>query len=146
GADSDPRRDSAAIRRESGCVQSQKPVPVGPWRERRRMDGPIWYLKRCDLFGRLSEAEADRLNRRARIRRYPRGELIYAPADAGLAVLVLARSRVNIHDLTPDGRETIIAVIQEREIFGEGAVLCSRAPREATTAGVPAPVSAGPAL
>ncbi|HJZ92321.1 MAG TPA: Crp/Fnr family transcriptional regulator [Gemmataceae bacterium] len=108
------------------------------------MDGPIWYLKRCDLFGRLSEAEADRLNRRARIRRYPRGELIYAPADAGLAVLVLARGRVKIHDLTPNGRETILAFIEEGEIFGEVAVLDGRPRREFAAAVEPSEVLAIP--
>lgn len=108
------------------------------------MDGLIWYLKRCDLFDRLSEGEAGRLNRRALVRRYGRGDVIYAPADAGLAVLVLARGRVKIHDLTPAGRETILAFIEEGELFGEVAVLDGRPRREFAAAVEPSEVLAIP--
>ncbi|MCI0704015.1 MAG: Crp/Fnr family transcriptional regulator [Planctomycetia bacterium] len=87
------------------------------------MAGPIWYLKRCDLFERLSDTEAERLNRRALVRKFKRNAVIYAPAEAGESVLVLAHGRVKIYDLTRDGHETILAFIEEGELFGELAAL-----------------------
>ena len=87
------------------------------------MDGPIWYLKQCHLFERLSDDEAERLNRRASIRRFKKRAIVYAPTQAGASVLVLARGRVKVHDLTPDGRETILAFVEEGELFGEVAAL-----------------------
>jgi CRP-like cAMP-binding protein len=87
------------------------------------MNGTIWYLKRCDLFDRLSDAEADHLNRRALVRRFPRRTLVYAPTQPGESVMVLASGRVKIKDLTLDGRESILAFIEEGELFGEMALL-----------------------
>jgi len=75
------------------------------------MAGPIWYLKTCDLFERLSDAEAERLNRRALVRKFKKKAVVYAPAEAGKTVLVLAAGRVKIYDLTLDGRETILAFV-----------------------------------
>ena len=93
------------------------------------MDGALWYLKRFDLFERLTASEAERLNRRALIRPYKRHSLIYSPAEPGQSVLAVASGRVKIKDLTADGRETILAFIEEGELFGELALLDGR-PRQ----------------
>ncbi len=87
------------------------------------MPGPIWYLKTCDLFARLSDAEAERLNQRALVRRFKKRAVIYAPAETGETVLVLASGRVKIYHLTSDGRETILAFVEPGELFGELAAL-----------------------
>jgi CRP-like cAMP-binding protein len=87
------------------------------------MAGTIWYLKTCALFERLTDDEAEQLNRRARVRRFPHKALIYAPADTEPTVLILASGRVKIYDLTSEGRETILAFIEQGELFGELAAL-----------------------
>ncbi len=87
------------------------------------MESKLWYLKRCNLFERLTEEEAARLDRQALVRKYRRHALIYSPAEPGQSVLVVAAGRVKIKDLTPDGKETILAFIEEGEIFGELALL-----------------------
>ena len=61
------------------------------------MAGLIWYLKTCDLFERLSDAEAERLNRHALVRKFKKKAVVYAPAEAGQTVLVLATGRVKIY-------------------------------------------------
>ncbi len=97
------------------------------------MAGPIWYLKSCDLFARLTDAEAERLNSRALVRRYKKKSIIYAPAERPQSVLVLAKGRVKIYDLTPDGRETILAFVEQGELFGELAALNGKPCREFAT-------------
>ena len=92
------------------------------------MSETIWFLKRCDLFERLTPAEKQRLERRAVVRTFKRRDTIYFPAEPGQSVLVLAQGRVKIKVVAPDGKETIFAFIQEGELFGELAVLDS-APR-----------------
>jgi CRP/FNR family cyclic AMP-dependent transcriptional regulator len=87
------------------------------------MDGKLWYLKQCNLFERLTAAQAERLERRALIRTFPRQSLVYGPSEPGRSVLVLGKGRIKIKDLTPDGKETILAFIEEGEIFGELALL-----------------------
>jgi len=87
------------------------------------MDGKLWYLKRCDLFEGLTPAQAERLERRAQMRTFGRRCLVYLPNEPGQSVLILARGRVKIKDVTPDGKETILAFIDEGELFGELALL-----------------------
>jgi CRP-like cAMP-binding protein len=87
------------------------------------MDGNIWYLKRCELFENLSALQAERLERTARLRHFSRRSLVYAPNEAGESVLLLVRGRIKIKDITPDGKEAILAFIEEGEIFGELALM-----------------------
>jgi CRP-like cAMP-binding protein len=87
------------------------------------MDGKLWYLKSCRLFEQLTPREAEYLERRAALRNFKRNSLIYAPTEPGESVLVLAQGRVKIKDITPDGKETILAFIDEGELFGELALL-----------------------
>ena len=78
-----------------------------------------WYLKRCQLFERLSPAELAALELRSRARKFPRGSPIYLPADAADAVLVLAEGRVRIGSYTDEGKQSILAYIEPGEMFGE---------------------------
>jgi CRP-like cAMP-binding protein len=94
------------------------------------MSETIWFLKRCPLFERLSPAEAERLEARALARTFARKEIIYFPDEPGRTVLVLARGRVKIKAVTPDGRESIFAFVQPGEVFGELAVLDDRPRKE----------------
>jgi CRP-like cAMP-binding protein len=83
----------------------------------------IWFLKDCDLFERLSAAEKRHLERRAVMRTFPAGSFIYFPTDPGQSVLVLARGRVKIKFISPDGQDTILAFIGPGELFGELALV-----------------------
>ncbi len=89
------------------------------------MNKKIWFLKRCDLFEQLTPAQQQRLETHAVVRTFKRRAMIYFPTEPGQSVLVLARGRVKIKTVTPDGKETIFAFIEEGEIFGELALLDS---------------------
>lgn len=88
----------------------------------------IWYLKRCDHFEKLTPEQLEGIERRAVMRRFSKGELIYVPGDPGQSVLVVAQGRVKIKGITPDGKEFILAFVDEGELFGELA-LVDDAPR-----------------
>ncbi|HEY1380688.1 MAG TPA: Crp/Fnr family transcriptional regulator [Gemmataceae bacterium] len=87
------------------------------------MSETIWFLKRCPLFERLSPAEGQRLEAHALARTFARRQIIYFPDEPGRTVLLLARGRVKIKAVTPDGRETIFAFIEAGEVFGELALV-----------------------
>src|SRR5262249_16483121 len=92
------------------------------------MNDKIWFLKQCDLFERLTPSHPQPLQPHPVMRRFQRGDVIHFPTEPGQSILVLARGRVKIKDITPDGKETILAFIDEGEVFGELAVL-DEAPR-----------------
>ncbi len=87
------------------------------------MDDKFWYLKNCDLFGRLTPAEVALLETRSRSRTFDRKSLIYMPSDQSDAVLLLVSGRVKIYHLTGEGKESLLAFIEPGELFGELAVI-----------------------
>ncbi len=82
----------------------------------------IWHLKRCDLFGRLSEAELARLESRSLMRKFPTKTLVYMPSDQSDGVLLLTAGRVRIGTVTGEGKQAILAFVEPGELFGELAV------------------------
>jgi CRP/FNR family cyclic AMP-dependent transcriptional regulator len=83
----------------------------------------LWYIKRCDLFERLTPEQAARLERSAAMRSFRKGDMVYFPGDSSRSVLVVARGRVTIKGITPDGKEYILAFVEEGELFGELALV-----------------------
>lgn len=93
------------------------------------MSQKLWYLKQCQLFERLPAEELDRLESRARSRKFSRRSPIYLPADEAGAVLLLASGQARICSITAEGKQAILAFLDPGELFGELAIL-SDAPRE----------------
>ena len=97
----------------------------------------IWYLKRCDLFQRLSTERLTQLETRCRIRKFPRASPIYLPADEATGILLLTSGRVKICSFSTEGKQAILAFIEPGEIFGELALIDSdRREEDAETAEV----------
>lgn len=82
-----------------------------------------WYIKNCRLFERLAAEQLSRLERRARMRRFPAKSTVYLPSDAANDVMLLAEGRVKLCSLTSDGKESILAFIEAGELFGELSIL-----------------------
>ncbi len=108
------------------------------------MSEKIWFLKRCNLFERLTPPQLQRLERQAVLKNFKARETIYFPSEPGQTVLVLAKGRVRIQAVTPDGKEAILAFIEEGELFGELAVVDSEPRNEFAVALEPARVVAVP--
>jgi CRP/FNR family transcriptional regulator, cyclic AMP receptor protein len=106
-----------------------KPRDADESMSRPAMTNKLWYLKRCDLFERLTPEQAEHLEGRAVMRRFGKGEIIYVPSDLARSVLVVASGRVKIKGVTPDGKEIIYAFIEPGELFGELA-LVDESPRD----------------
>jgi CRP/FNR family cyclic AMP-dependent transcriptional regulator len=83
----------------------------------------FWHLKNCDLFKRLTPPQIARLEKRARFKRFERGNLIYLPSDQSDSVLFLESGRVKMYHVTPDGKQTLLAFIEPGELFGELAAV-----------------------
>jgi len=87
------------------------------------MPEKIWYLKQCDLFGRLEPEELARLESQCRVREFPPKSLIYLPTDEADGVVLLAEGQAKICTLTEEGKQAILAFIEPGELFGELALI-----------------------
>jgi len=93
------------------------------------MPEQLWYIRDCRLFEQLTEEQLARLERRARVRRFPANNPIYLPSDAASGVFLVAEGRVKLCSFTPDGKQSILAFIEPGELFGELSLLVP-GPRE----------------
>ncbi len=87
------------------------------------MDEKYWYLKRCELFEQLDEAQIARLEAVSQVRVFDRNSLIYLPEDESDSVLLLVSGRVRIYHITTEGKQALLAFIDPGELFGELTVI-----------------------
>ena len=86
------------------------------------MSEKLSYLKNCQLFEQLTADDLQAVEARSKSRAFPRGTPIYLPLDETNSVFLLASGRVKICNLTPDGKQSILAFIEPGELFGELAI------------------------
>ena len=90
---------------------------VGATPERRQI------LRRSALFARLPDDEIDAILKYAAIRRYAANAQIFCKGDPGSSMMAVLRGRVVIRAPSSEGKEVILNIINEGEIFGEIALL-----------------------
>lgn len=82
----------------------------------------LWHLRAVPLFDLLTPDEMTDLECNARVRSFRRKEVIYFPSTPGESVLIVLKGRVKLKDITPDGKESILAFVEVGEVFGELAL------------------------
>lgn len=80
-------------------------------------------FQRHFLFGKLSPAEIDTLISYARVERYRGGREIFAKGSPGQSLMAVLSGSVKISSLSADGKEVVLAIYDEGDIFGEMSVL-----------------------
>jgi CRP-like cAMP-binding protein len=95
----------------------EAPMPVASHEEKRKL------FERHFLLGRLSGSEIDALLTYARVQRYRAGQEIFAKGSPGDSMMAVLRGHVKISSPSPDGKEIVLNIINEGEIFGEIALL-----------------------
>jgi CRP-like cAMP-binding protein len=80
-------------------------------------------LRRHSLFGQLSRAGIEHLGSYIKRRRLPRGSVIFAKGEPGTGLMSVLAGAVKISVLSADGREIVLSIMREGDIFGEIALL-----------------------
>jgi CRP/FNR family transcriptional regulator, cyclic AMP receptor protein len=75
------------------------------------------------LFGRLNAAELDSLLTYTRVEHFAARQEIFAKGSPGDRMMAVMRGRVKISSLSSEGREIVLNIISEGEIFGEIALI-----------------------
>ncbi len=75
------------------------------------------------FFNSLSTADLDKVIKHAHFQSYPKGELIFCKGDPGHGLLAIVKGTVKISSPSAEGREIVLNLMREGEIFGEMALL-----------------------
>lgn len=88
-------------------------------------------LRNVPLLSGLSDSQLALVANSSRVRRYPKGSIVFHEGDPGDFLLAILRGRVKVVLLGENGQETIIAVLERPSFLGEVALI-DQAPRSAT--------------
>jgi CRP-like cAMP-binding protein len=80
-------------------------------------------LRNHSLFGQLPPAAIEHLGSYMKRRTLPRGSSIFAKGDPGIGLMGVLAGTVKISAQSADGRDIVLNIIHEGEIFGEIALL-----------------------
>jgi len=80
-------------------------------------------LRRSSLFARLGDNEIDAVLAHATVARHPEGEQIFAKGDPGNSMMAVLKGRVMITAPSQDGRQVVLTVMRDGDVFGEIALL-----------------------
>jgi CRP/FNR family transcriptional regulator, cyclic AMP receptor protein len=90
----------------------------------------LTLLRNHSLFGQLPAAAIEHLGSYMKRRTLPRGSAIFAKGDPGSGLMGVVAGSVKISVPSADGRDIVLNIMHEGEIFGEIALLDGR-PRTA---------------
>jgi CRP-like cAMP-binding protein len=76
-------------------------------------------LDQVGFFEGISRESKEALSRVCMPLQRPKQSVLFREAEPGEAMFLLARGRVSLHKLSPEGREVVIKVIQPGEVFAE---------------------------
>jgi CRP-like cAMP-binding protein len=80
-------------------------------------------LRRSSLFARLGDGEIDAVLAHASVAHHAEGDQIFAKGDPGNSMMAVLRGRVTITAPSQDGRQVVLTVMRDGELFGEIALL-----------------------
>lgn len=75
-------------------------------------------VRALPLFTRMSDDELDRLLARSSIRRVPIGEAVFEQGQKATQFFLLLHGRLKVMQVTPDGQQIIVRVVNPGDLFG----------------------------
>lgn len=91
----------------------------------------IEYLNKIPLFRDLSDEELRNIGSLARVRNYKKSMIVFMEGEPGEALFFIISGKVKISKMTEDGREQILHILQNGDVFAE-VVLIDGGPYPAT--------------
>ncbi len=79
-------------------------------------------LRTVPLFRDFDAAELSEVAQLVTMRRYGKHQTIFREGEAGQTFYLIISGSVAIFRIAPDGRETILSILKERDFFGEMSV------------------------
>jgi CRP/FNR family cyclic AMP-dependent transcriptional regulator len=80
-------------------------------------------LRRSPLFARLGDGETDAILAHARVAKHAEGDRIFSKGDPGDSMMAVLKGRVSVSTPSDDGRQVVLTVMHDGDLFGEIAML-----------------------
>ncbi|MFH1574477.1 MAG: Crp/Fnr family transcriptional regulator [Acidobacteriota bacterium] len=81
------------------------------------------FIRRVPLFATLSESEFQNLEHAFHVKSYRKNQIIFLEEETGNYMYIVLAGKVKVTKATPGGKETILAIHQPGDFFGEMALL-----------------------
>ncbi|MGI8909940.1 MAG: Crp/Fnr family transcriptional regulator [Rubrobacteraceae bacterium] len=83
------------------------------------LEEQMHLLSMVDILGPLPAEELEDLARRTPDTYLDEGEVLYSPQEAGEKLFMLTKGRLQVYEISPDGREITLSVVEDGNVFGE---------------------------
>jgi len=80
-------------------------------------------LRRSPIFASLGDSDIDAILAHATVTRWAEGDQIFAKGDPGNSMMAVLKGRIMISSPSVDGRQVVLTVFHEGDVFGEIGVL-----------------------
>ncbi|HCI15009.1 MAG TPA: Crp/Fnr family transcriptional regulator [Gallionellaceae bacterium] len=104
-------------------VAEQAPAGEAPDADRLKAQSIQVNLRKIPLFANLTEEEMSKVKANLRFRRFARHETVIQKGSAGDSLLFLLAGKLQVVDVTEDGRIIGLRMLSESDFFGEIAVI-----------------------
>jgi CRP-like cAMP-binding protein len=91
-------------------------------------------LKKVPIFSQLDNTELERIRKLLVPAKYEKDRLILIEQDSGNSMFLLQKGRVKVSQMTDDGREVILSILEDGAFFGEMSLLDGKARSASVTA------------
>ena len=81
------------------------------------------FLKSVNIFSDLSDSELESIKLVCKTRSYPKSSMIILEEEMGDVVFIVMSGTIKITRVNDEGKEVILAMLGEGEVFGEMAIL-----------------------
>src|SRR3989304_3322170 len=85
-------------------------------------------FRQVPLFSGLADEDLESLLAVATRRKFPKDAVIFFEHDLGDALFMILSGRIKVTILSDDGREIILAMLSDRDFFGEMSLLACSSP------------------
>jgi CRP-like cAMP-binding protein len=98
------------------------------------LTGAIEFLKKVPIFSDLEEETLTKVSKSGIIKSFKKNNIILSEEEPGSALFVIEEGKVKVTRSSNDGKEVILAIINESDFFGEMALLDGMARSATVTA------------
>ena len=81
------------------------------------------FLQSVSIFNGITEVQLDEVDKVCTLRKYPKNSMVILEEEFGDVVFIVKSGTIKITRVNDEGKEVILALLGEGEIFGEMAIL-----------------------